>query len=277
MQSGFEAQVSQAERFQFGKNWRAFLETVNETHIHNAEVSLREMLRQESFSGLSFLDAGCGSGLFSLAAMRLGAKRVYSFDYDPASVACTRELKKRFAPDAVDWQVERGSILDQTYLSGLGTFDIVYSWGVLHHTGNMAQALENVLIPLGKHGRLFISIYNDQGGISRRWMKVKKLYNKLPSGLRFLVLIPATVILWSPIILVDLLRKGRPFESWQNYSKNRGMSAWHDVIDWVGGLPFEVARPETIFEFYYARGLELQRLKTVGGNLGCNEFVFLKK
>lgn len=277
MQSSFEAQVSQAERFQFGKNWRAFLETVNETHIHNAEVSLRTMLRQESFSGLSFLDAGCGSGLFSLAAMRLGAKRVHSFDYDPASVACTRELKRRFAPDAVNWQVERGSVLDQNYLSGLGTFDIVYSWGVLHHTGNMAQALENALIPLGKHGRLFISIYNDQGRASRMWMKVKKLYNKLPGGLRFLVLIPATVVLWSPIILIDLLRKGRPFDSWQNYSKNRGMSAWHDVVDWVGGLPFEVARPETIFEFYYARGLELQRLKTVGGKLGCNEFVFLKK
>jgi 2-polyprenyl-6-hydroxyphenyl methylase/3-demethylubiquinone-9 3-methyltransferase len=277
MQPDFEIQVSKAERFQFGKNWRAFLETVNETRIHNAEVSLKEMLGVESLSGLSFLDAGCGSGLFSLAAIRLGAKKVHSFDYDPASVACAAELKRRFAPDAAHWQIESGNVLDKNYLAGLGTFDIVYSWGVLHHTGNMAQALENILIPLGAHGRLFISIYNDQGRASRIWTKVKKLYNKLPGGLRFLMLIPATVIFWGPTILRDLLQKGRPFDSWRNYSKNRGMSAWHDVVDWIGGFPFEVARPETIFNFYYARGLELQRLKTVGGSLGNNEFVFMKK
>jgi len=277
MQPDFEIQVSKAERFQFGKNWRAFLETVNETRIHNAEVSLKEMLGVESLSGLSFLDAGCGSGLFSLAAIRLGAKKVHSFDYDLASVACAAELKRRFAPDAAHWQIESGNVLDKNYLAGLGTFDIVYSWGVLHHTGNMAQALENILIPLGAHGRLFISIYNDQGRASRIWTKVKKLYNKLPGGLRFLMLIPATVIFWGPTILRDLLQKGRPFDSWRNYSKNRGMSAWHDVVDWIGGFPFEVARPETIFNFYYARGLELQRLKTVGGSLGNNEFVFMKK
>jgi len=277
MQPDFEIQVSKAERFQFGKNWRAFLETVNETRIHNAEVSLKEMLGVESLSGLSFLDAGCGSGLFSLAAIRLRAKKVHSFDYDPASVACAAELKRRFAPDAAHWQIESGNVLDKNYLAGLGTFDIVYSWGVLHHTGNMAQALENILIPLGAHGRLFISIYNDQGRASRIWTKVKKLYNKLPGGLRFLMLIPATVIFWGPTILRDLLQKGRPFDSWRNYSKNRGMSAWHDVVDWIGGFPFEVARPETIFNFYYARGLELQRLKTVGGSLGNNEFVFMKK
>jgi len=277
MQPDFEIQVSKAERFQFGKNWRAFLETVNETRIHNAEVSLKEMLGVESLSGLSFLDAGCGSGLFSLAAIRLGAKKVHSFDYDPASVACAAELKRRFAPDAAHWQIESGNVLDKNYLAGLGTFDIVYSWGVLHHTGNMAQALENILIPLGAHGRLFISIYNDQGRASRIWTKVKKLYNNLPGGLRFLMLIPATVIFWGPTILRDLLQKGRPFDSWRNYSKNRGMSAWHDVVDWIGGFPFEVARPETIFNFYYARGLELQRLKTVGGSLGNNEFVFMKK
>jgi 2-polyprenyl-6-hydroxyphenyl methylase/3-demethylubiquinone-9 3-methyltransferase len=102
---------------------------------------------------------------------------------------------------------------------------------------------------------------------------VKRLYNRFPSGLRFVVLIPAVVHLWWRRWLKDLLRL-RPFESWRRDGRERGMSAWYDVVDWVGGYPFEVARPEEIFEFYRARGFQLEKLVTCGGSLGCNEFVF---
>jgi 2-polyprenyl-6-hydroxyphenyl methylase/3-demethylubiquinone-9 3-methyltransferase len=54
----------------------------------------------------------------------------------------------------------------------------------------------------------------------------------------------------------------------------RGMSYWHDLVDWIGGYPFEVATPEAIFDFYMARNFELIALKTCGGRCGCNEFVF---
>ena len=54
----------------------------------------------------------------------------------------------------------------------------------------------------------------------------------------------------------------------------RGMSRWHDVVDWIGGYPFEVASPEAVVDFCRARGFSLLRLKTCGRKMGCNEFVF---
>jgi 2-polyprenyl-6-hydroxyphenyl methylase/3-demethylubiquinone-9 3-methyltransferase len=267
-------EVAAGERFEFGRNWSRFLETLNDSKIARAEASLRKMLGVETLAGKSFVDIGSGSGLFSLAARRLGA-RVHSLDYDPHSVACTAELRRRYFPNDADWTVEEGSALDPAYLGRLGTFDVVYSWGVLHHTGAMWPALENV-VPLAREGSLlFVAIYNDQGKTSRRWTSVKRAYNRLPPPLRFLVLWPALLHLWWRRLLKDTLRL-RPLRTWRESAVERGMSPWHDVVDWVGGYPFEVARPEQIFDFYRDRGFQLIRMTTQGGDLGCNEFVFRK-
>src|SRR3954452_16953624 len=135
------SRVDTPDRFAFGANWRSFLDGLRSDHVLRAEDSLRSLLGVENLSGWRFLDIGSGSGLFSLAAHRLGAQ-VHSFDYDPESVACTAELKRRFFPDDPAWTVERGSVLDRDYLAKLGAFDVVYSWGVLHHTGAMWTAIE---------------------------------------------------------------------------------------------------------------------------------------
>ncbi|HVO67338.1 MAG TPA: class I SAM-dependent methyltransferase, partial [Syntrophales bacterium] len=165
----------QKKRFEFGKNWEQFLKVLDEIRIVEAEKSLKEMLEMEDLKNKRFLDVGSGSGLFSLAARRLGA-RVHSFDFDPCSVACTMELKKRYQPEDENWSIEQGNILDVNYLNSLGPFDIVYAWGVLHHTGNMWGALENLIPLVADSGKLFISIYNDQGVLSLFWKALKKFY-----------------------------------------------------------------------------------------------------
>ena len=268
------AEIAAGKRFAFGRNWAAFLASLDDERIATACVSLQQMLGVHDLKGKRFLDIGSGSGLFSLAARRLGAQ-VYSFDFDPQSVACTEELRQRYFPSDDAWTVESGSALDPAYLNQLGKFDVVYSWGVLHHTGAMWEALGNVVPLVEEHGTLFIAIYNDQGRTSRRWLAVKRAYNQLPRPLRFLVLWPAFFHLWWRRILKDLLLL-RPFHSWRETKRMRGMSAWRDVVDWVGGYPFEVAKPEQIFDFFSARGFLLTRMKTEGGDLGCNEFVFVK-
>src|SRR5262249_27988004 len=165
-------------RFEFGRNWQRFLQCLDEERIAEAEKSLRTMLKVHSLDGKSFLDIGCGSGLFSLAAMRLGAAKVHSFDYDPRSVACAELLRQRKYLGTNKWTIEAGNVLDANYLSRLGEYDVVYSWGVLHHTGDMWRALGNVIPLVAKGGRLFIALYNDQGFRSTFWKKVKLIYNQ---------------------------------------------------------------------------------------------------
>ena len=263
------------ERFEFGKNWKEFLDNLTDERIREAERSLCEWLGVKDLQGKRFLDIGSGSGLFSLAARNLGAT-VFSFDYDENSVGCTRFLKEKFYPNDTNWTVERGDILDLEYLSKLSRYDIVYSWGVLHHTGNLYQALENAHNKVADNGILFISIYNDQGRASKMWYTVKKTYNHSPKILRILILALCFIRLWGPTTIKDIL-KGKPFHTWRSYIKQRGMSPKHDVIDWVGGYPFEVAKPETIFDFYHQRKYTLEKLYTAGGGHACNQYVFRKK
>jgi len=273
--TNWEEEFSSGERFAFGENWSAFLRHLDDDRIQRAEISLGTVLGSERLDGLRVLDIGSGSGLFSLAARRLGAE-VTSFDYDPQSVACTTELRRRFSLNDEHWLVLQGSVLDKAFVANLGHFDIVYSWGVLHHTGAMWDAIENAASMVRPGGLLNIAIYNDQGATSRMWRRIKKCYVRAPGPMKWAVLAPAFIRLWGPTMLRDALR-GKPFHTWSNYAAEgtaRGMHPWRDVVDWVGGYPFEVAKPEEVFNFCRERGFELLKLRTCGGGLACNEFVF---
>jgi 2-polyprenyl-3-methyl-5-hydroxy-6-metoxy-1,4-benzoquinol methylase len=265
-------EIEAGDRFAFGDNWARFLELVDEDRITSAEESLRTFLDVSDLKGKRFVDVGSGSGLFSLAAYRLGAT-VTSFDFDPQSVACTTELRRRYG-DTERWTVEQGSALDADYLASLGTFDVVYSWGVLHHTGDMWTALDLVEKLIAPAGTLFLAIYNDQGRGSQMWRRVKKAYSGA-GPTRQKAIVAATDAYFQTRALPGrtlnrLTRVKTPT------TPARGMDRRRDLVDWVGGYPFEVAKPEQIFDFYRGRGYQLERMSTAGGGLACNQYVFTR-
>ena len=263
------AEIARGERFQFGQNWSQFLPAIDEERIQQAETSLKQMLEVQSLDGKTFLDIGSGSGLFSLAARRLGA-RVHSFDFDPKSVYCTTELRKNYFREDDSWQIQEGSVLDGEFMKSLGQYDIVYSWGVLHHTGDLWTALENAQQRVAPGGKFFIALYNDTGSQSARWVWIKKTYNGLPGILRppyaALAMLPQE--LKQLVSSIVLLKPGRYLDSWTKYRKNRGMTKWRDLVDWVGGYPYEVSTPDEIFDFARARGFLLTKLKCGRVGLG---------
>jgi 2-polyprenyl-6-hydroxyphenyl methylase/3-demethylubiquinone-9 3-methyltransferase len=268
--------------FEFGKNWARFQSTLNEARIRVAENSLRNLLQKDALNGCTFLDAGSGSGLFSLCAYRLGGQ-VTSFDVDQASVACTEELKRQYCDDKDRWRVLNGSLLDREFIDTIERCDFVYCWGVAHHTGNMWSAIDNILPLVKPGGSIVLAIYNDQLYISRAWRAVKQIYQRLPSFLRPLYIIAiglgafakrlAVTLVACLLRLLTLRNPFLPLTNWIGETQSRGMHGWYDLVDWVGGWPFEVARPEEVFRHLRDRGFMLRELTTSIGH-GCNEFVF---
>jgi len=261
-------------RFHFGKNWQAYLSGhFSEQSLARSVESLQKFLPVD-LSGKTFLDAGCGSGVHSLAALRLGAKSIMSFDFDEDAVEGTQKLKEKMAPDS-DWIIKQGSLLDADFLRNVGTYDVVYCWGVAHHTGDMWEALGNLYEAVAPGGHLFVSIYNTVDGRmgSRWWYRVKRFYNNSS----WLVKKALELGYISYNVAKLLIRMKNPFRIMREYERKRGMSWTVDLIDWLGGYPYEHARPDEVFSFYREKfGMELVALKTTQ-YIGCNQFVFVRK
>lgn len=274
--------TAETMRYGFGKNWAEFVEkTFSEEKVTAAQGHLLSFLKLADLRGKSFLDIGCGSGLHSLAACRAGAERVVSFDYDADAVRTTAKLRD-FVGSPSHWRVVQGSVLDRDFLRGLERADIVYSWGVLHHTGDMWRAIENAALPMRDDGVFYIALYTSDAGVVRPtpeyWLEVKKAYNQAgPLRKRWMEWAYA----WRVTIKSELAAGRNPLKAMRGYQSSdssghhRGMSYWTDVKDWLGGWPMAFAGTAETKAFCADRlGLELVNINAGEAN---TEYLFRKR
>ncbi len=249
--------------FKFGENWASFSKQLDEARIEEAMNSLTSLFGEDALKGKSFLDIGCGSGLFSIAAARLGARSVVGTDVDPISVTVSQANAMQWLKDPAAVSFCQLSALDAEQMDTLGQFDVVYSWGVLHHTGNMALALENAAKRVAPGGLFMIAIYNRHWS-SGGWKVIKWLYNRVGR-------IGQKIIIWvfTPIIFV-----AKWLVTFRNPLKmRRGMDFVHNVVDWVGGYPYEYASAEDMSRRLAELGFASVEVRRANTPIGCNEFI----
>jgi SAM-dependent methyltransferase len=258
-------------RYGFGKNWDEFISRkLSDEIVEESVEHMRSFMRCDSLKGKTFLDIGCGSGIHSLAALRLGAESVVSFDYDDDSVLTTRKVREWSGVKA-PWDIMQGSVLDAAFMAKLPKVDIVYSWGVLHHTGSMWEAIRNARIPLKDDGEFYIALYSSDIYLDPTpefWIRLKRAYNQADPLTRKLM--ELKYVYW--ILIRSEIEAGRaPLGLMQAYGK-RGMTAWTDAKDWMGGYPIEFAGYEETRKFCKDElGLDLANVLT---GEGCTEYLF---
>lgn len=264
---------TQEQRFEFGENWNNFIrKNFDKERVRVSTRHILEFMGRPNLNGLTVLDIGCGSGLQSIAILDAGAARVDGFDYDANSVKASKFLKAQVG-NPPNWTVEQGSVLDDAFVGALPSYDMVYSWGVLHHTGDVWRAIQNAASRVRQGGLFYIALYSadvQKDPMPEFWLDVKRKY--VASGWLRRRMMDWWYV-WrfqmnkNPSKLPEFLQRMR------EYKKNRGMNIFTDIRDWLGGWPMEFVYDKEAIDFVEKLGFTLERIATGEAN---SEFLFVR-
>jgi len=257
--------------FDFGENWVAYSrEALTKEKVESARIDFKQLYSGISFEGKRFLDIGFGQGLALLFAKEMGAI-VTGCDINHKCKE-SLEITKQVVGYKGEITTIIGSILSKETMNALrgdcnNKFDIVHSWGVLHHTGSMYKSLKDVTTLVENDGYIVLAIYNRHWS-SPLWRFIKFVYCYMPQMVQKLLIAGLT-----PIIVASkfIVTGKNPLKC------KRGMSFFHDVTDWIGGYPYEYASSEEICSIMRSKGFTCVRTVLAEVPTGCNQFVFKRE
>lgn len=263
--------------YEFGENWASFSNTIDEQSLQHAEQGILALANKDELAARTFLDIGCGSGIHSAAAGRLGVKSVLSTDIDPKCIATTARMLERFA-GGVSWKTENVSVFDISP-QGRGTFDVVYSWGVLHHTGAMHEAIERAAAMVSPGGLFVFALYRRTSAVmDRLWTLEKRWYTRATPIAK-----KRADATYNSLMKMRYLLAGRSHrQSVATYKSQRGNSYAHDISDWLGGYPYEVIAPQEVETLMTSLGFEhvrsIVKPRSIGlFGSGCDQYTYRRK
>lgn len=258
--------------FSFGENWKSFLSAISEDNLREAKYGLSRLILPNQIVGKTFLDIGCGSGIHMLSALELGASRATGIDIDCLSVEAAKVLLETMV-EHKHWRVMESSIFDFTDKNQRMNYDVVYSWGVLHHTGAIWEAIKSAASLVGEQGYFIVALY-PRTYLDWFWILEKPIYSRSPKIAQMVIR-----AIYKTLFILALIGTGRnPIKYINCYKRARGMDWHHDIHDWLGGYPYETADPNDVIDFL--KGLNFiivsvsQHKKKVGlFGSGCVEYV----
>lgn len=250
----------------FGSNWIQYINLIDENKIDIMVEDLKKWINFD-LSNMSFLDIGCGSGLSSLAFEKLGINDITCFDADEDSVESAKIVNSKFSKKK--WNIFKASVLDKKLIDNIEKKDFVYSWGVLHHTGEMWKAMANASSLVKKNGYFLIAIYTKGPNYQNHLNYKIRFKNGGFLTKKYMIYLNILGQMKSRLML-----KKNPFK-W-NRTKRRGMNVYHDILDWLVGLPYEVASPSEVENF--CKKLSFKLIKSdITGEAACSQYLFRKE
>jgi 2-polyprenyl-6-hydroxyphenyl methylase/3-demethylubiquinone-9 3-methyltransferase len=259
------------KHFEFGENWVDYSNLIGTKELIASMEKLDNLIGIENIEGKTVLDIGSGSGIHSLSFLKLGAQNVEAFDYDLNSVRTTSEVILKHWSN-MNWSSSFGDIL--SYDLNLKRYDLVYSWGVLHHTGDLDLALKNASKLVSENGLFVVALYK-KTPMCGIWKIEKYLYTHSGQKIREVFL-----QIYKTFFKLGLAIRGKSYqEHSESYSSKRGMTLENDMIDWLGGYPYESISEKEVIRLLKIQGFDLIDSKPSTARTGilgsgCSEFVF---
>lgn len=210
---------------------------------------LNKLIGRDNIENKIVLDAGCGTGIAAISFKKLGANKVIGIDISKKSLLTAKKLAEEAG---VKLKFITGDLLN---LPLKGNFDIIHSFGALHHTGDTKGAFANLINLLGENGQFYLALYW-RTRLTFLHQFIRKILRLLPESA------------WEPISkFITKFMVGKK-------KTQRGFDGYGEALDWLCVPHRDHYRPEEIKKWFKEYNMQSELLvKQTGRFKSTSNFV----